>query len=135
MKRYRLIFTVSVAALLFGGATVAGEIYKWTDDNGNAHYEDRPIADADIVYPKSWGVESLYGQPEEAMKAARQFRSWICDDAMMARAKEQAIYMHCLPADRGCEVSDSVIDGAQSRVYPEAENRMHTAKALMALTM
>ena len=93
------------------------------------------IADADIVYPKSWGVESLYGQPEEAMKAARQFRSWICDDAMMARAKEQAIYMHCLPADRGCEVSDSVIDGAQSRVYPEAENRMHTAKALMALTM
>ena len=93
------------------------------------------IADADIVYPKSWGVESLYGQPEEAMKAARQYRSWICDDAMMARAKEQAIYMHCLPADRGCEVSDSVIDGAQSRVYPEAENRMHTAKALMALTM
>ena len=93
------------------------------------------IADADIVYPKSWGVESLYGQPEEAMKVARQYRSWICDDAMMARAKEQAIYMHCLPADRGCEVSDSVIDGAQSRVYPEAENRMHTAKALMALTM
>ena len=93
------------------------------------------IADADIVYPKSWGVESLYGQPEEAMEVARQYRSWICDDAMMARAKEQAIYMHCLPADRGCEVSDSVIDGAQSRVYPEAENRMHTAKALMALTM
>jgi N-acetylornithine carbamoyltransferase len=54
---------------------------------------------------------------------------------MMARAKESAIYMHCLPADRNYEVTDAVIDGPQSRVYPEAENRLHTAKALMALTM
>ncbi|MBT8039766.1 MAG: ornithine carbamoyltransferase [Gammaproteobacteria bacterium] len=93
------------------------------------------IEDADIVYPKSWGVESLYGRPEEAMKVAQQYRDWICDEAMMARANERAIYMHCLPADRGCEVTDAVIDGPKSRVYPEAENRMHTAKALMALTM
>jgi N-acetylornithine carbamoyltransferase len=90
---------------------------------------------ADIVYPKSWGVESLYGKPEEAMKVAQNYRDWICDEAMMARAKDSAIYMHCLPADRGSEVTDAVIDGPQSRVYPEAENRMHTAKALMALTM
>lgn len=90
---------------------------------------------ADIVYPKSWGVESLYGQPEEAMKVAQNYRHWICDEAMMARAKDSAIYLHCLPADRGSEVTDAVIDGPQSRVYPEAENRMHTAKALMALTM
>jgi N-acetylornithine carbamoyltransferase len=93
------------------------------------------FADADIVYPKSWGVESLFSRPEEAMKVAQQYRNWICDEAMMARAKKSAIYMHCLPADRGCEVTDAVIDGPQSRVYPEAENRMHTAKALMALTM
>ncbi|MEE4292793.1 MAG: ornithine carbamoyltransferase [Xanthomonadales bacterium] len=93
------------------------------------------IEDADIVYPKSWGVESLYGNPEGAMKVAQQYRGWICDEATMARAKKHAIYMHCLPADRGCEVTDAVIDGPQSRVYPEAENRMHTAKALMALTM
>ncbi|MBT8057570.1 MAG: ornithine carbamoyltransferase [Gammaproteobacteria bacterium] len=93
------------------------------------------IEDADIVYPKSWGVESLYGRPEEAMKVAQRHRDWICDEAMMARANERAIYMHCLPADRGCEVTDAVIDGPKSRVYPEAENRMHTAKALMALTM
>ena len=77
------------------------------------------FADADIVYPQ----------------VAQQYRHWICDEAMMARAKERAIYMHCLPADRGFEVTDAVIDGAQSRVYPEAENRLHTAKALMALTM
>jgi len=96
---------------------------------------EEAFADADIVYPKSWGVESLFGDPKQAMNVAQQYQHWICDEAMMARAKEKAIYMHCLPADRGCEVTDAVIDGPQSRVYPEAENRLHTAKALMALTM
>ena len=96
---------------------------------------EEAFANADIVYPKSWGVESLFSAPEEAMKVAMQYRHWICDQAMMERANERAIYMHCLPADRGSEVTDEVIDGPQSRVYPEAENRMHTAKALMALTM
>jgi ornithine carbamoyltransferase len=96
---------------------------------------EEAFADADIVYPKSWGVESLFGKPDEAMQVAQKYRHWICDEAMMARAKQTAIYMHCLPADRACEVTDAVIDGPQSRVYPEAENRLHTAKALMALTM
>ena len=96
---------------------------------------EEAFADADIVYPKSWGVESLFGDPKQAMTVAQQYQHWICDEAMMARAKDKAIYMHCLPADRGCEVTDAVIDGPQSRVYPEAENRLHTAKALMALTM
>jgi N-acetylornithine carbamoyltransferase len=96
---------------------------------------EEAFADADIVYPKSWGVESLFGDPEQAMTVAQKYQHWICDEAMMARAKDKAIYMHCLPADRGCEVTDAVIDGPQSRVYPEAENRLHTAKALMALTM
>jgi N-acetylornithine carbamoyltransferase len=96
---------------------------------------EEAFADADVVYPKSWGVESLFNNPDEAMRVATGYRHWICDEAMMARAKKDAIYMHCLPADRGCEVTDAVIDGPQSRVYPEAENRLHTAKALMALTM
>jgi N-acetylornithine carbamoyltransferase len=109
-----------------------------TRSGGNfdiVHSMEEAFADADIVYPKSWGVESLFDNPEEAMRVAQQYRHWICDEAMMRRAKEHAIYMHCLPADRDYEVTDAVIDGPQSRVYPEAENRLHTAKALMALTM
>jgi len=91
--------------------------------------------DADIVYPKSWGVLELFGKPEEALKLAKNYKNWICDEKMMAKAKKDAIYMHCLPADRGNEVTDAVIDGKQSMVYPEAENRLHTCKSIMALTM
>jgi ornithine carbamoyltransferase len=53
----------------------------------------------------------------------------------MSLARRDAIYMHCLPADRGHEVTDDVIDGPQSVVFAEAENRLHTGKAVMALTM
>jgi ornithine carbamoyltransferase len=90
---------------------------------------------ADVVYPKSWGIMELFGKPEEALKIAANYKKWICDEKMMAIAKKKAIYMHCLPADRGNEVTDAVIDGPQSMVYPEAENRLHTCKAVMALTM
>jgi N-acetylornithine carbamoyltransferase len=90
---------------------------------------------ADVVYPKSWGILELFGKPQEALAIAKNYRSWICDKKKMALAKKEAIYLHCLPADRGNEVTDEVIDGPQSRVYPEAENRLHTGKAIMALTM
>jgi N-acetylornithine carbamoyltransferase len=90
---------------------------------------------ADILYPKNWGARELFGRAEEAKKLADKYRHWMCDAARMRIAKPGAIYMHCLPADRGFEVTDEVIDGPQSVVYDQAENRLHTAKALMALTM
>ena len=70
-----------------------------------------------------------------ALAASRRYQDWICDARRMSLAKPEALYMHCLPADRGNEVADEVIDGPQSVVYDEAENRLHTGKALMALTM
>ena len=91
--------------------------------------------DADIVYPKSWGIESLFHKPEDALEISKKYKSWICDEKLMQLTKPDAIYMHCLPADRGNEVTDAVIDGPHSVIYQEAENRLHTAKALMALTM
>ncbi|MFH1011227.1 MAG: ornithine carbamoyltransferase [bacterium] len=90
---------------------------------------------ADVIYPKSWGILELFGKPQEALAIAKNYHSWICNAKKMTLAKKEAIYMHCLPADRGNEVTDEVIDGPQSRVYSEAENRLHTGKAIMALTM
>jgi ornithine carbamoyltransferase len=62
-------------------------------------------------------------------------KDWICDERRMALARKKAIYMHCMPIDRGYEATDAVIDGPQSAIYDEAENRLHVQKALMALTM
>lgn len=99
------------------------------------HDMDAAFEGAHIVYPKSWGIEDLFSQPEEALAISARYQDWICDMRRMRLAQENAIYMHCLPADRGYEVTDEVIDGPQSVVYDEAENRLHTAKAIMALTM
>jgi ornithine carbamoyltransferase len=74
-------------------------------------------------------------KPEESLRIAKQYRHWICDAAKMKLAQPEALYMHPLPADRGNEVTDEVIDSPQSVVFAEAENRLHTAKAIMALTM
>jgi len=96
---------------------------------------DEAFANADVVYPKSWGSLLSFSDGLAGLAQAHEHADWICDSRRMALAKPDALYMHCLPADRGNEVTDEVIDGPQSIVYPEAENRMHTGKALMALTM
>ncbi|MGH2788849.1 MAG: ornithine carbamoyltransferase [Actinomycetota bacterium] len=96
---------------------------------------DGGFAGAQVVYPKSWGAEYLFGREQEALALNARYRDWICDARRMKLAADDAIYMHCLPADRGHEVADDVIDGPQSVVFQEAENRLHTGKALMALTM
>ncbi len=97
---------------------------------------DEAFRDADIVIPKSWGcLDTMGSNPAESLRIAKQYTGWICDRDRMALAKPDALYMHPLPADRGNEVTDEVIDGPNSVVYTEAENRLHTAKAIMALTM
>jgi ornithine carbamoyltransferase len=99
------------------------------------HDMDEAFRGADVVYPKSWGRLDLFTDEREALAASARHRDWICDARRMALAAPDALYMHCLPADRGYEVTDEVIDGPQSVVYDEAENRLHTGKALLALTM
>jgi N-acetylornithine carbamoyltransferase len=90
---------------------------------------------ADIVYPKSWGCLNTTTDPKKCMKIAKKYKNWICTEELMDLTAKNSIYMHCLPADRGYEVTDAVIDGKHSVVYDEAENRLHVQKALMALTM
>lgn len=96
---------------------------------------DEGMKDADIIYPKSWGAMVTTPDEKEGAEIIKKYESWIMDERRLALAKPDAIYMHPLPADRNIEVTDAVIDGPNSVVYDEAENRMHAQKAVMALTM
>lgn len=73
--------------------------------------------------------------PALGAKIIQRYSHWITDERKMALAKPDAIYMHPLPADRNIEVTDGVMDGPNSVVYDQAENRLHVQKAVMALTM
>ncbi len=90
---------------------------------------------AEVVYAKSWGPLLTTQDPDEGKRIQDQYESWITDEEKMSVADKDAIYMHPLPADRKIEVADPVIDGPQSVVFDEAENRLHVQKAVMALTM
>lgn len=96
---------------------------------------DKAFKDADVIYAKSWGPLVHTAEAAEGAKIIKKYESWITDERRMALAKSDAVYMHPLPADRNIEVTDGVIDGPQSIVYDEAENRLHVQKAVMALTM
>ena len=91
--------------------------------------------DADVVYAKSWGPLLATQDAEEGKKLQDANKDWITDAKRLAVAHEDAIYMHPLPADRDVEVSSEVLDGPQSVVIDQAENRLHAQKAVMALTM
>jgi len=89
-------------------------------------------AGADLVTTDVW---ASMGQEEEQAIREKAFAAYEVDDAVMARANSDALFMHCLPAHRGEEVSASVIDGKQSVVWDQAENRLHAQKALMEFLM
>ena len=90
---------------------------------------------ADVVYAKAWGPMLTSTDHEEEVRISDKYKDWITDARRMSLAKDDAIYMHPLPADRNIEVADEVIDGRWSRVFDQAENRLHAQKAVMALTM
>ena len=90
------------------------------------------IAGAHVVNTDVW---ASMGQEEEQKKREKDFAGYTVNTAMMERAAADAIFLHCLPAHRGEEVSANVIDGPQSRVWDEAENRLHVQKAIMAVLM
>ena len=87
---------------------------------------------AHVVNTDVW---ASMGQEEEQKQRERAFRGFTVNEALMKKADKSAIFLHCLPAHRGEEVSNEVIEGAQSRVWDEAENRLHIQKAIMAALM
>ena len=86
------------------------------------------VEGADVVNTDVW---TSMGQEAEADARVRAFAGYHIDGALMRRAAKHAIFLHCLPAHRGEEVADEVIEGPQSRVFEEAENRLHVQKALL----
>jgi ornithine carbamoyltransferase len=103
-------------------AAAAGTKIELTDDPRQA------VAGASAVYTDVW---ASMGQEGEAEKRLAAFRGFTVDEALMATARPDAVFLHCLPAHRGEEVSAAVADGPQSRIFDEAENRLHVQKAIL----
>jgi ornithine carbamoyltransferase len=93
-----------------------------------SHSPEAAVRGADAVYTDVW---ASMGQEKEREERARAFAGYRVDNALMAKAASRAIFLHCLPAHRGDEVTDEVIDGPQSRVWDEAENRWYTEASLL----
>lgn len=106
-------------------ATTGGSIELFEDPR-------EAVAGADVVLTDTW---TSMGDEAEHDKRLAEFEGFQVNDALMAAAKPDAIFMHCLPAHRGEEVTDEVMDGPQSVIFDEAENRLHAQKALLSLLM
>jgi len=99
------------------------------------HNMEEAYREAEVVIPKNWGSWVTNPKSEVVDALLESCKTWKCTEEMMKLAHKEVRYMHALPADRGNEVENSVIDGPHSIIYDEAENRLHTAKAVMTLTM
>lgn len=106
----------------FGTAQAAGAKVQVTHDAGQA------ANDADVLYTDVW---TSMGQEDEAERRRRDFAAYQINPALLRRAKRDALVMHCLPAHRGEEITADVIDGPQSIVFEQSENRLHTQKGIM----
>lgn len=103
-------------------ALAGSDAITWSDDVYEA------VKDADVVYTDTW---VSMGDESEKQERLNAFRRYQVNSEVMSAAKSDAIFLHCLPAYRGEEVTAEVIDGPQSRVFDEAENRLHVQKAIL----
>jgi len=113
------------------------EILQAAKDAGISQIEifrdpKQAVEDADVIYTDVW---ASMGQEAEAQKRKRDFADFQVNDELMAHARKDTFVMHCLPAHRGDEITDSVIESPNSIVFDEAENRMHAQKAVLVKLM
>lgn len=107
-------------------ADAAGAMFEITNDPREA------VAGAHVVYGDVW---TSMGQEAESQKRLRDFTGFQINDEMLATADPSCIVLHCLPAHRGEEITDSIMDGPRSAVFDQAENRLHAQRAILALLM
>jgi ornithine carbamoyltransferase len=127
----RLPFNFTIACP--AGFTPDSETLKLAQDAGLSEIEvlHDPIAavkDADVIYTDVW---ASMGQKEEAAERRAKFKDFTITEELMAKTGRDTYFMHCLPAERGIEVTDGVMDAPYSIVFDEAENRMHVQNAIM----
>jgi ornithine carbamoyltransferase len=103
--------------------------------HGRARVVRTPAEAAAGAHVVNTDVWASMGQEAEAEQRQRAFAGFIVDDALLARARPEAIVLHCLPAHRGEEITDAVMEGPRSAVWDEAENRLHAQKALLELLL
>ena len=105
------------------------------DSGGSLEIFDDPkqaVSGADVVYTDTWVSMGQENEKEERLKV---FAPYQLNQQLLAQAKPNAIAMHCLPAHRGLEITDEVMDGPQSAIFDQAENRLHVQKAILALLL
>jgi ornithine carbamoyltransferase len=101
-------------------------------DFASAHDPHDAVREADVIYTDTW---VSMGQEAEKQKRLPVFRAYQINADLLKAAPKTAMVMHCLPAYRGVEITDDVIDGPQSLIFPEAENRLHFQKGLLAVLL
>ena len=142
---HSLIFAAARLGVHIAVATPAGyepdeEVVRWADKNAPATGAKieilrdpvQAVSDADVVYTDVW---ASMGQEDEAAQRRRVFEPYQVNEGLFELAKKDAIFMHCLPAHRGDEVTDGVIDSPRSVVFQQAENRLHAQKAILLTLM
>jgi len=150
LPRFGIDVTVAHPAEFPLSKDIVDKAYKNAKESGGSikfvNNMDEGFEGANVVIPKNWGGFGNYTVDEylkdeveckkEMQNNLEKHKDWICDKKRIKLANRNVKLMHALPADRGHEVTDEVIDNDEiSIVYDEAENRLHTAKAIMALTM
>lgn len=115
-----------MAAEAFEAAKLSGSEINLTEDPFEA------VKNADVIYTDTW---VSMGQESEKEQRKKIFMPFQVNTELFSKAKDDAIFLHCLPAYRGLEVTDEIIDGPQSVIFDEAENRMHVQKAVLAILM
>jgi ornithine carbamoyltransferase len=130
---YRLGFTLRLACP--EGYDPDPALVRRAQQEADVRVVRDPAEAVDGAHVVNTDVWASMGQEEEQAAREKAFAGYTVDRALMARAAPEAIFLHCLPAHRGEEVAADVIDGAQSRVWDEAENRLHVQKAIMAVLM
>jgi ornithine carbamoyltransferase len=93
---------------------------------------DEAVREADVVCTDTW---VSMGQEAQKQQRVKDFHGYVVDERLMALAPRHAVVLHCLPAYRGYEISEAVLEGRQSLVFQEAENRLHFQKGLLAVLM